>query len=153
MKKLLYSLLVLLVLVPALVWSQAYPGATFVQQSPTRTDGGAGAGYSRTTGATITLASANNQYVYITGIDVSNCAGASNVAAANPTFITTTGLNGSPQYMTGSALTAGLCTSTSFTSFATPLKSATAGTNVTFVLPTFAANETISVNVYYFVAP
>jgi hypothetical protein len=34
-----------------------------------------------------------------------------------------------------------------------PLKSAAAGTNVTFTLPAFIANQAISLNVYYDVAP
>lgn len=152
MKRLLLVLLLSLLL-PALAGAQAYPGATFIQQAPTRSDGGAGAAHSHTSAATITLASSNNQYIYITGIDVSVCATGTIVTAANPTYVTTTGLNGSPQYQLGSALTAGLCTSTSFTSLTTPLKSATAGTNVTFVLPAFATNQVASVNVYYFVAP
>lgn len=108
--------------------------------------------HSHTSAATLTLTAATGLSIYITGVDISNCAGATAVTAANPTYITTTNLTGSPQYQVGSGVTAGLCQPASY-SYAAPLKSTTAGTNVTFVLPTFATNQTVSVNVHYFRAP
>jgi hypothetical protein len=111
------------------------------------------AAHSHTSGATITLTTFPNQSVYVTGIDITNCQGTA-VTAAAPTFITTTGLNGSPQYMVGSGpAAAGTCTPTASVSFARPIKSQTPGTNVTFVLPAFVTNQTVSVNVYYYIAP
>lgn len=112
-----------------------------------------GVGHSHTGSATITIAAPpTGQFVYITGIDISNCAGASAVTAAGPTYITTTNLTGAPQYQLGSGVTAGLCTATvSGVSLSSPLKSTTAATAVTFVLPAFATNQTVSVNVYYYV--
>jgi hypothetical protein len=109
--------------------------------------------HSHTSAATLTLTAFPNQSVYVTGIDITNCQGTA-VTAAAPTFITTTGLNGSPQYMVGSGpAAAGTCTPTASVSFARPIKSQTPGTNVTFVLPAFITNQTVSVNVYYYVAP
>ena len=152
MKRLLL-LLLLTFLVPALAGAQTFPGATLTQAAPSRLDAATTAVYSRTTGATMTLTAPAGQFVYMTGIDIVNCAGASAVGAATPTYITTTGLTGSPQWQVGSGVTAGLCTSSPNVSFSTPLKSTTAGTNVTVVLPTFATNQTVSVNVYYYTAP
>lgn len=110
-------------------------------------------GHSHTSAATITLTTFPNLSVYITAIDVTNCQG-SVVTPAAPTFITTTGINGAPQYMLGSGpAAAGTCSPTSVINFATPLKSQTPGTNVTFVLPAFITNQVASVNVYYYLAP
>jgi hypothetical protein len=111
-----------------------------------------GAVHSHTSAATLTIAAPpTNQFVYITGIDISNCAGATAVTAAAPTYITTTNLTGAPQYQLGSGITAGLCQPTSSgIDFVSPLRSTTAATAVTFVLPTFATNQVVSVNVYYF---
>lgn len=110
-------------------------------------------GHSHTSAATITLTATALQFLYITGIEISNCATGTAVVAAAPTYITTTNLNGAPQYQVGSGVTAGLCQPVHFTPFASPLRSQTAGTNVTVVLPTFATNQVISVNVYYYSAP
>lgn len=129
------------------------PGAVPTSQPAERADSATNSQHSHSTGATITLtagaAGSNTQSIYITGIDISNCQGTA-VTAAAPTYITTTGLNGSPQYQIGSGpATAGLCTPTSSIQFSAPLKNATPGTNVTFVLPSFITNQVISVNVYY----
>lgn len=130
------------------------PGALGTVVLPVeRSDAATNVQHSHTTGATITLpagaAGTNTQTIYITGLDISNCQGTA-VTAAAPTYITTTGLNGAPQYQVGSGpATAGTCTPTSVLNFTAPLKSATPGTNVTFVLPAFVTNQVVSVNVYY----
>lgn len=141
------------------LWAQAQagptpPGSLGTVVSPVeRSDSATNVQHSHSSGATITLtagsAGTNTQSIYITGLDITNCAGASAVTAAAVAFITTTGLNGSPQYMFGSGTTAGTCWTSPTPSFTAPLKSATPGTNVTFVLPAFATNQTLSVNVYY----
>ena len=121
--------------------------------SATRQDAATSAGYSRTTGATITLTPTSGQFVYITGIDISNCAGAAAVVPAAPTYITTTNLTGAPQYQAGTGLAttgAGTCQPPIAVSFSSPLKATVITTSVTFVLPTFATNQTISVNVYWY---
>src|SRR5881409_346059 len=127
----------------------AVNGAIPVVNSVERADAATAAAHSHTSAATITIspgpAGSLTQSVYITGIDISNCQNAA-VTAAAPTYITTTGFNGSPQYQVGSGpATAGLC-SPSVINFTAPLKSQTPGTNVTFVLPTFITNQTVSVN-------
>lgn len=125
-----------------------------VQQSGQRLDVATNVGHSHTSAATITITPPGNQYVYLTGIDISNCAGGTAVTAAAPTYITTTGITGAPQYQVGSGVTAGLCTTTAAAAVTTvPLKSSTPGSNVTVVLPTFATNQTVSVNVYYYTGP
>ena len=128
------------------------PGSTAVTQTATLNDAAQIVAHSHTHNATLTLTSSPGMYVYVTGLDISNCEGAA-VAAASPTYITTTGLNGSPQFQVGSGpATAGTCSPTQTFAFAKPLKAQAQGTNVTFVLPTFIVNQAVSVNVYYFVA-
>lgn len=157
MKRFLLTLLVLTAS-SAPVWAQATqgptsPGAIPVVMSTERPDAATNVQHSHTTGATITLsagaAGGPSQTVYITGLDISNCQGTA-VTAAAPTYITTTGINGAPQYQVGSGpATAGLCTPTSSIQFTAPLRSQTPGTNVTFVMPAFITNQVVSVNVYY----
>lgn len=152
-------LILVLLLVPVLAQAQATsgpsaPGAVPIVQPVERADAATSVGHSHTTGATITISAGTvgspTQRVYITAIDVSNCQGAAAVTAAAPTYITTTGINGAPQYQVGSGpATAGICTPTSVMAFTAPIQSATPGTNVTFVLPAFVTNQTVSVNVYY----
>ncbi len=117
-----------------------------VQQSASRLDQATYVGTSKTSAATITLTVDAGKLVVLDAIDISNCAGASAVTAAAPTDITTTGLNG-VTWTIGSGVTAGLCQP--FTPFipATGLRG-TANT-ATVVLPTFATNQTVRVNVYY----
>jgi hypothetical protein len=128
-------------------------GAVVTVQPVERADAATNVQHSHSTGATLTLtagpAGSSTQSIYITGLDVTNCQGSA-VTAAAPTYITTTGLNGSPQYMTGSGpAAAGTCSPASVISFSAPLKSSSPGTNVTFVLPAFVTNQVISLNVYY----
>jgi hypothetical protein len=152
-------LVVLTLGVPAFAHAQSAqqgptpPGATAVVLPIERSDAAKLVQHSHTTGATLTLsagaANSNTQSIYIDEIDISNCQGSA-VTPAAPTFITTTGINGNPQYMIGSGpATAGACSPTAVVNFVSPLKSATPGTNVTFVLPAFITNQTISVNVAY----
>lgn len=157
MKRILFALF-LTIAFPVLSHAQATagltpPGAVPVVTPVERSDAATNVQHSHTTGATITLtagtAGSNTQTIYITGMDIGNCEGTA-VTAAAPTFITTTGLNGSPQYMVGSGpATAGSCSNPTSISFTAPLKSATPGTNVTLVLPAFITNQVVSVNVYY----
>lgn len=126
--------------------------ATRVQHSSQHLDWAQAAGHSHTTAATITLTPGTGQYVYVTGLDISNCEGSTTVTVANPTYITTTNLTGSPQYQIGSGpgTAPGVCSPASSFAFSTPLRSTTAGTAVTFILPTFITNQTVSVNVYFY---
>jgi hypothetical protein len=126
--------------------------ATKVQHSAQHLDWAQAAAHSHTSAAVITLTAAPAQFVYVTGLDISNCQGTAIAAAAAPTYVTTAGLTGSPQYQIGSGpVVAGTCSPTSTFAFSVPLKSTTAGTNVTFTLPTFIANQVASVNVYYYI--
>lgn len=131
----------------------APPGAVLTVGTVERADAANLVQHSHTTGATLTITvgstGSSTQTAYITGLDISNCQGTA-VTAAAPTYITTTGINGNPQYQVGSGpATAGTCTPTSSIQFTAPLKNATPGTNVTFVLPAFITNQVVSVNVYY----
>lgn len=157
MKK-LSSLMVLVVvlLMPLMAAAQVStpPASTPITQTASLNDAATTTAHSHTTAATLTLTSAPNMYVYVTGMDISNCQAGSAVTAASPAYMTTTGLNGSPQFQIGSGpATAGLCSPTQNFAFSKPLKAQTAGTNVTFVLPSFIIRQAVSVNVYYFVAP
>lgn len=158
MKKILFSLFLTLALLPGVAHAQAtpgvgVPGAVDVRLPAERADVSNLVQHTHTTGTTLTLtagaAGGPQQHIYINAIEISDCEGTA-VTAAAPTFITTTGINGNPQYMVGSGpATAGTCTPTPIINFATPLQNATPGTSVTFVLPSFITNQVVSVNVYY----
>jgi hypothetical protein len=161
MKKLL---LVLMLALPALAFAQSAgptppPGSTAVAQSSTRNDAATSVSTSSTSAQTMTLTPTNGGSVVIYSITVQNCAGGTAVTAAAPTNITTTGLstgqgtnNGSLSILVGSGVTAGLCQPLQPLIFPTGLRAAAPG-NVTFVLPTFATNQTISVSVAWASAP
>jgi hypothetical protein len=133
------------------------PGAVPTVQPVERADAATNVQHSHSSAATITLtagaAGSNTQSIYITGIDITNCMDATGATPAAQTFITTTGINGSPQYQLGSGNTnaafLGTCIPTSVIPFTAPVKNSAPGTNVTFVLPTFATHQTVSVNVYF----
>jgi len=159
MRNLFLSICFLLV-VSASAFAQATsgptaPGAVAVVNAVERSDSATNVCHTHATGVTCTLtagaAGTSTQSIYITGIDVGNCEGATTVTVANPTYITTTGINGSPQFQVGSGpgTSPGVCSPISNISFTAPLKSATPGTNVTFVMPSFITNQTVSLNVYY----
>jgi len=122
-------------------------GGTIVQQHAQHLDAATSVSTSATTATTITLTPNASESVYVYEVDIANCAGASAVTAAAPTTITTTNLAGSPAYTIASGVTAGLCTQSYSLEYPTGLKAATTGTAVTYVLPTFATNQTIRVNV------
>lgn len=157
-----FFLSALLVLAATSAFAQANAGpkpqgAVDVQLPAERADAATNVCHSHSTGATCTLtvgaAGTNTQTAYVTGIDYSVCQDATGATPAATTFITTTGFNGNPQYQAGSgntnAAVLGTCTMTTGIAFSAPLKSNTPGTSPTFVLPTFATHQTISLNVYY----
>lgn len=151
------GLVVVALLIAGIASAQNPPGPNgslqSVQQIPTKADAATVAGSSAGSAATITIAAVGNMYFYLTGIDITNCAGASAVTAAAVTSLTTTNIAGSPAWTIGSGTTAGSCQPTIALSWPTALKSAVPGTATTFVLPTFATNQTIRVNVYGYYAP
>lgn len=158
MKRLLLTICLLLAF-SGMAMAQATPGPTLpgavsVTNTVERADSCNQVQHSHTTGATITLtvgvAGGPQGIAAICAIDIANVQDATGVAAAAATFITTTGINGSPQYVVASGTaSAGLESPFKMINFTAPLKSAQSGTNVTFVLPTFATHQTISVNVYF----
>lgn len=156
MKKWIQSLVLaaLLVLLLAAPSAKAQQGqGTQVWWNASRYDISTGVATTVTSAATLTITPAAGQYVYITQISYSNCAGASAVTAAGPTSITSTNLNGAT-WQVGSGVTAGLCTQDVRDTFGNaPLKSAAAGTAVTVINPTFATNQTVRTSVYYYTAP
>lgn len=123
-----------------------------VQQSATKLDSAGFVQTNATSATAITITPPAGQYVYITALDIANCAGTA-VTAAAPTSITTTNLGGAT-WMIGSGSTAGLCQpSPSAGTYANPLKSAAPGTAVTITLPTFVTQQTVRSTVYYYFAP
>lgn len=143
-------LTVLLLLFPTIALAQS---GSSVQLSGSRNDAATAVGHSHTSAATITLTPTSGQFVYITGLDVSNCSGAAAVTAAAATYVTTTNITGAPQYQVGTGLPVtglGTCQPTHVVYFTGPVRSSVVTTAVTFVLPTFATNQTISVNVYWY---
>ena len=126
---------------------------TATQQSATHADAAQLVQTSATSAATLTLTPPSGQSVYVTGIEITNCAGSSAVTAAAVTSVTTTNLGGAA-WTVGSGVAAGLCQpSPSAGTFGIPLKAAAPGTAVTVVLPTFATNQIVRVSVYYYFAP
>jgi hypothetical protein len=127
-------------------WAQAP-----TQQIGTRLDSATAFSTSASTGATITL-TPQYPYVYITLIHISVCASGSAVSAAAQTSITSTNLSGLT-YQIGSTAAAGTCSQEFSDNFGgTPLKASAPGP-ATIVLPTFAGNQTIRVNVFWYSAP
>lgn len=157
MKKKVFAVsatLAILVLTAWRLYAQSAVSATPVYQTGQDFTAATFAAHSHVTATTLTINPGSGNYVYVTGIDISNCATGSAVAAATPTYVTTTGFGGIlPQYQIGSGIAAGLCTPTSAGVLAKPLKSATVGAAVTFVTPAFATNQVVSLNVYYYLAP
>jgi|SRR5581483_2763271 len=123
---------------------------TRTQQDPQMLNSAQQVATSATSAATITITPPAGQSVYITNVEVTNCAGSSAVTAAAVTSLTTTNLNGAA-WTIGSGATAGLCQPSPINGpFPLALKSAQPGVAVTFVLPTFATNQTVRVSVYYY---
>lgn len=149
MKRLILTLAVLLALA-----APAAAQVSAVQQTPARLDSASQIATSATSAATITLTpNGGNEAVYVYELDVQNCAGASAVTAAAQTSITTTNLTGSPSWQLGSGTTAGACAQVFSIAWPTGLKAQAPGTAVTFVLPTFATNQTVRLNVAWRSAP
>ena len=145
MKRLL--LLVLVMAIP--VFAQ---GPTNTQQSASHLDAALLTQNAHAAG-TLTLTPQGSQSIYIYELDIINCAGASAVSAAAQTYVTTTNLPGTPQWQIGSGTTAGACIQNIVVTWPTGLKSTVPGTAVTVVIPAFATNQTIGVNVAYASAP
>lgn len=133
-----------LFLAPVLAQAQSIVGT---QQQPTHLDAASTLGTSAASAATITITPPAGQYVYITNVEITNCAGGTAVTAAAPTSVTTTNLGGAA-WTVGSGVTAGLCQPSPVNGpLPTALKAAAPGV-VTIVLPTFATNQTVRVSAY-----
>jgi hypothetical protein len=131
---------------------QATGNITPVQQTATDQRAATWIGTSGATGVTLTAQPPAGQFFYLTAIDITNCAQASAVTAANSTTVTTTNLGNTstagPIWTVGSGVAAGLCQPTMQESWPSGLKSNTPGLATTIVLPTFATNQVIRVNAY-----
>lgn len=141
-----------LLLVVGLVVAAAAQQFTPIQQTAARLDSAAQVATSATSQATLTLTPNGGEVVYVYEVDVQNCTNATGVAPAAQTAITTTNLTGSPQWQVGSgsnnaAFGVGGCAQTFSISYPGGLRATALGTAVTFVLPTFAAQQTIRLNV------
>lgn len=152
----LVALLISGLLLAATAWAQSVPG-TLVQQAPTRLDAANLTGHSHTSAATISFTVPSGNYLYLTGVDIVDCAGGSAVTAAAPTFLTIStgsiGGPGLPQWMIGSGATAGLCQPGPSVEYVVPVKITPSAGTVVFTMPTFATNQTVSVNLYGYTAP
>lgn len=152
MRKFLSGLFVGLAATALLAQGPGQP--TVTTNSPTRYDTVAKFATNVTSNTTLTLSPAGSNYLYINYIEIENCAGAA-VTGAAPLTITSTGLGGgiTPAWTVGTTSTAGICNPPHVFNGPVPLKSNSPGANVTFVLPTFTANQTIRLNVWYYEAP
>lgn len=136
--------------------AQVAPPAS-IQASPQRLDASDGATIANASATTYTLTPSAGQYVYIYWINISNCEDATGItAAANPTSITTTNMQGLG-YQIGSGVIAatgkGLCAQ-QFTDQWLPggLKASAPGP-VTFVMPTFITHQTVTAQIAWGSAP
>ncbi len=91
------------------------------------------------------------QFFYIAGIAFDACTDATGTATT-PTTFTTTGITGSPTFGFAIAATAEICQHWSVP-FATPLKSAAAGTAITVVSPSQATHNAYQATVFGYSAP
>lgn len=107
---------------------------------------------SASSAGTITLTPAATESVHIVAITVDDCAGATAVTAAVPTSITSSAGLGLTM-LVGSGSTAGLCQAVQSPVLGNnPLRASASGAQ-TVTLPTFATNQTVRVNVYWYSAP
>lgn len=148
MKKFLPTLILAAALAATLYAQQA----TIIQQVPAHLDAATTVSTAVTTGATITLTPNGGETVYIYQVDIENCAGTA-VTPAGQTNVTTTNLTGSPIWQIASGSTTGACAQMMSIAYPTGLKATAPGTAVTFVLPAFATNQTVRVNVAWRSAP
>lgn len=152
MKKFVFAFVLFGLAAAAVIAQQAQP-ATVVQHVQTRLDSATRVDTNVTSASTTTLTPNAGESVYVEEVDVHSCAGGSAVTAAAPTTVTTTNLVGSPAFTVASGATAGVCTQTLVVQYPFLLKSQTPGTAVTFVMPTFATNQTVRLNVAWRSAP
>lgn len=134
------------------VFAYAQQPSTPVQQVSARLDAAAQVSTIATSNTTLTLTPNGGERVVISEIDISNCGNATGATPAAQTNITTTNLAGSPiwQMSSGSAsatLGPGGCFQAFSINYPNGLVANAVGTAVTFVIPTFAANQTIRLNV------
>ncbi len=130
-----------------------------VQQSSTRSDAAtlvgaitsSGTALAVNTTTTSTLTAPAGQFIYITGVTFEVCTNGTGTAQNQVTF-TSTGLSNNPSFEYSIAATASICQRWSEV-FSSPLKSLTAGTNVTFVSPSAATNNSYNIRAYYYNAP
>lgn len=156
-RKLTFAFAALLALaVPALAQNAAPP----VQQSAQRADAGMGAAVSGSfntinTQTTATVTPPAGQYAYITRIEMEACQDATASANVNLAFTSTglgSGASASPQWGISLPATADLCAYRDV-NFATPLKSAIAGQNVTVVSPAAIAHTAYNSKIFYYFSP
>lgn len=154
MKRVLGCLLLLIL--PSLAQAQSIvqPNATPVYTLGSRLDVTNKFATVAASATTLTITPASANYVYITAVEIMNCAGTT-VTAAAPLSVTTTGLGGgiTPVWTVGTTGTAGMCNPAVSSSYYIPIKSNTQGGAITFVTPTFTANQVVRVNVWYYEAP
>lgn len=149
------SHLVLVLLLAVVVCAQQF---TPVQQVPAHLDAAAQVSTLATSATALTLTPNGSENVVVYEVDVQNCTNATGVAPAAQTNITTTNLSGSPIWQMGSGSnnatlwSLGNCAQTFSVNYPTGLKGNAPGP-VTFTLPTFAAQQTIRLNVAWRSAP
>lgn len=100
----------------------------------------------------ITMTPTSGEFVHVVAITVDNCAGSAAVTAANPTSITSSGGLGIT-IMVGSGVTAGLCQPVSQLMLGPSAVRSTVSGAQTITTPTFVANQTVRVSVYWYSAP
>lgn len=109
------------------------------------------------TQSTATIVPPAGQFVYITGLYLSACQDATGTASTNLAFTTTglgSGATASPQFAFSEPAAVNTCTGQpGLVTFAKPLKSAAAGTNVTVVSPTAVTHTGFGITVFGYYGP
>ncbi len=103
------------------------------------------------TTTTATCNAPSGQYVYLVGVTFEVCTDGTGTAQNQVTF-TSTNISNTPSFEYSIAATASICQRWSEV-FATPLKSAAPGTNVTLVSPSAALHNSYNIRAYYYNAP
>lgn len=133
--------------------AQQVPPAS-IQNSPSHLDAGGSLLVANASATTYTITPQPGQYVYINWINISNCEDATGIsAAAAPTSITTTNMQGLTYQIASGAATAGSCPQQFTDQFAPGGLKASAPGPVTFVTPTFITHQTVTAKISWNSAP
>jgi hypothetical protein len=131
--------------------AQVAPPAS-IQASPQHLDSVDSITVANASATTYTLNPGSGQYVYLDWVNVSNCDSATVITPAAPTSITTSNMQGLTYQIGSGSATAGTCAQQFTETWPNGFKASAPG-NVTVVMPTFVANQTVTLKIGWSSAP